>query len=92
MSILPYMPVPANGRRPSTAGRGVSGADLAMAQRTELHLDLSDRLLTKLATNFHPTAVVSTCSTCGHATGCDCDCCRYPLPAVAAVVGTGAGA
>jgi hypothetical protein len=28
-------------------------------------------------------AVVGTCQTCGHATGCDCDCCRYPLPAAA---------
>lgn len=26
-------------------------------------------------------AVIVTCPTCGHATGCDCDCCRYPLPA-----------
>lgn len=24
------------------------------------------------------------CLECGHEAGCDCDCCRYPLPAVAA--------
>lgn len=29
-------------------------------------------------------AMTGTCLECGHASGCDCDCCPYPLPTVAA--------
>jgi len=28
--------------------------------------------------------MAGTCCECGHAAGCDCDCCPYPLPAVVA--------
>jgi hypothetical protein len=49
MSILPHVPVPADDRRPEAAGRGVSASELAMAQRAELHMDLSDDQLRELA-------------------------------------------
>lgn len=89
MSILSHVPVCVSDRRPSVAGRRTSGLDLAMAQRTELHLDLSDELLAALAAHGH--AAVASCLECGHAAGCGCDCCPYSLPAVVALAGTGAG-
>lgn len=86
MSIFPHAPVPVVDRRPEAAGRGASGFDLAMAQRTELHLDLSDELLASLAINAHAVPVGAYgCDDCGHLPGCDCDCCPYPLPAVVVV-------
>jgi hypothetical protein len=83
MSIFPHAPVHVVDRRPEAVGRGVSGFDLAMAQRTELHLDLSDELLSALAAGV--PAAVSSCLECGHAAGCGCDCCPYDLPAVMVV-------
>ncbi|GAA2062193.1 hypothetical protein GCM10009839_86640 [Catenulispora yoronensis] len=82
MSILSHVPARVSDRRPSAAGRRApSGLDLAMAQRAELHLDLSDEPLRKLA--VHAQTSVASCLECGHAVGCDCDCCPFPLPAVA---------
>lgn len=49
MSILPHEPAGVVDRRREAAGRGVSVDELAMAQRTELHLDLSDDQLRELA-------------------------------------------
>lgn len=40
-----------------------------------VNVDFNARVIATIA------AVIVTCPTCGHATGCDCDCCRYPLPA-----------
>lgn len=40
-----------------------------------VNVDFNARVIARIA------AVIVTCPTCGHATGCDCDCCRYPLPA-----------
>lgn len=88
MSILSHVPMRVSDRRPSVAGRSASGLDLAMAQRSELRLDLSDELLAALAA--HVPAAVASCLECRHAAGCGCDCCPYSLPAVAALAGTGA--
>jgi hypothetical protein len=57
MSILPHVPGRDADRRPEAAGRGVSESELAMLQRTELHLDLSDDQLRELAGHRAPRLV-----------------------------------
>jgi hypothetical protein len=58
MSILPHVPGRDADRRPEAAGRGVSESELAMAQRTELHLDLTDVQLTELLPTPEPLNLV----------------------------------
>ena len=57
---------------------------------------LTPETVTRYRTTARTTPLVvgvGTCLECGHAAGCDCECCPYQLPAVVgAVIGTGVGA
>jgi hypothetical protein len=49
MSIFSHVPVRVSGRQCPVVGRSVSGPEIAVAQRAELHLDVSDSKLLQLA-------------------------------------------